>query len=299
MNIVFFGTPEFSIPSLDVLVNSRHRVSAVVTTPDRQQGRGLKTIPSPVKQFALQHKIPVLQPENFLDNSFLESLKQINADLFVVVAFKILPPEVYNLPKYGSFNLHGSILPKYRGAAPIQWALINGDSETGVTTFKLEEKVDTGNVYLIKKTTILPDENFGSLHNKLSIIGSEAVLETVDLIESGEYKLITQDNTLATRAPKITKELCELDWSASAKSNHNKVRALSPYPGAYFRNKGKNYKILKSGVSDYSDEIGKIIENNKEILICCNQGALIIKEIQPEGKKKMSAEEFLRGNTLL
>jgi methionyl-tRNA formyltransferase len=192
MKLVFMGTPEFALPSLEKLFNSRHKIAAVVTAPDKERGRGQKVSFTPVKEFALEKNIPLLQPEKLKDENFLEKLKEINADLFIVVAFRILPEDVFALPPKGSFNLHASLLPKYRGAAPIQWALINGEKETGVTTFALEKKVDTGNIFLQEKTEILSEDNFGSLHDRLSIIGSDVVLKTVDLIDSGDYSLKPQ-----------------------------------------------------------------------------------------------------------
>ena len=195
MNIIFMGTPDFSVPSLEILLNSRHNISAVVTAPDKQRGRGRKVSYTPVKDFALKNNVPVLQPEKLKDENFISDLKKINADIFVVVAFRILPPEVFTIPKFGSFNLHGSLLPKFRGAAPIQWAIMKGEKETGVTTFALEEKVDTGKIYLQEKIKINAQDDFGSLHDKMSIIGAKVVLDTVDLIEEQKFKLLQQDNS--------------------------------------------------------------------------------------------------------
>ncbi len=240
MNIIFMGTPDFSIPSLRTLIESKHNVLAVVTAPDKQRGRGRKVSFTSVKDFANNNNIPVLQPERLKNNSsFVDELKQFDADLYVVVAFRILPPDVFEIPKYGSFNLHASYLPKYRGAAPIQWALINGEAETGLTTFKLAEKVDTGNIYLQIRTDIKTDDNLETLHDKLSAEGSKVVLDTVNLIESGDYVLHEQDNTLATPAPKITKVAAKIDWNKSAYQIHNLIRGLSPIPGAFFEFEGK------------------------------------------------------------
>jgi len=212
MKIVFMGTPDFAIPSLKILIQNNHSIIAVVTTPDKERGRGQKVTFTAVKQFAIENNIPVYQPEKLKgNNEFVEQMKGLNPDLFVVVAFRILPKEVFEIPKYGSFNLHGSFLPKYRGAAPIQWALINGDTETGLTTFKLAEKVDTGNIYLQEKVTINSDDNFETLHDRMSLIGAEIVLQTVNLIESGNYELHQQNDSLASPAPKITKEICLID----------------------------------------------------------------------------------------
>ena len=235
MNIIFMGTPDFAIHSLQKLVESKHKITAVVTSPDKERGRGQKVSFTPVKEFALQNHIPVLQPEKLKQNPQLVSeLKKYNADLFVVVAFKILPKEVFNIPSKGSFNLHASLLPKYRGAAPIQWALINGETETGLTTFKLAEKVDTGNIYLQHKLEIFPEDNFDSLHDRMSELGAKLVLETVNLIESGNFELKQQNDSLASPAQKITKEICLIDWKKSAIEIHNLVRGLSPNPAAFF-----------------------------------------------------------------
>lgn len=296
MNIVFMGTPDFSIPSLKILLESEHKILAVVTQPDKERGRGQRVSFTPVKQFALSNDIPVIQPEKLKDPSFISNLKQFNADLFVVVAFRILPKEVFEIPKYGSFNLHGSYLPKFRGAAPIQWALINGETETGLTTFKLAEKVDTGNIYIQQRLEIYDNDNFETLHDRMSELGAKLVLETVNLIESGNYNLISQDDSLASPAPKITKEICLIDWNKNALEIHNLIRGLSPQPGAFFRLNGKVAKIFKSEVVKSSSLKPSEIEMVKsELIIGCGQDALRIIEIQLEGKKRMRTEEFLKG----
>ena len=229
-------------------MKNNHEILSVVTTPDKERGRGQKVTSTAVKQFAIEKNIPVLQPIKLKDDYFINKLKRLEPDLFVVVAFRILPKEVFEIPKYGSFNLHGSYLPKYRGAAPIQWALINGDTETGLTTFKLAEKVDTGNIYLQEKVKINPDDNFETLHDRMSLLGAELVLKTVQLIESGEYELYQQDNSLASPAPKITKEICLIDWNKSATEIHNLVRGLSPHPAAFFNYNKKVIKIYKTEI---------------------------------------------------
>ena len=304
MKIIFMGTPDFAIPSLQSLINSKHKVISVVTAPDKERGRGQKVSFTPVKEFALQNKIHVLQPEKLKSNPlFVDELKKYNTDLFVVVAFKILPKEVFTIPPKGSFNLHASLLPKYRGAAPIQWALINGETETGVTTFKLEEQVDTGNIYLQKKTIIKPEDNFESLHDKLSELGAEAVLQTVDMIvqkdsygEAGKFELNKQIDSLATPAPKITKEICQIDWNKSAVEVHNLVRGLSPHPAAFFIYDEKVIKIYETEVVNRSDlKPFQIVQTKNELIIGCGKNALRILELQQEGRKRMSAEEFLRG----
>ena len=223
-------------------------------------------------------------------------MKNLNPDLFVVVAFRILPKEVFEIPKFGSFNLHGSYLPKYRGAAPIQWALINGDTETGVTTFRLAEKVDTGNIYLQEKVKINPDDNFETLHDRMSLLGAELVLKTVQLIESGNYELIKQDDSLASPAPKITKEICLIDWNKPATEIYNLVRGLSPNPAAFFNFNNKVIKIYKTKiVQGYNLKPFEFHQTKTELIIGCGSDSLKIIDIQQEGKKRMGIEEYLRG----
>ena len=297
MKIVFMGTPDFAIPSLKILIENNHSILAVVTTPDKERGRGQKITFTAVKQFAVENNIPVYQPEKLKgNNEFVQQLKSLNPDLFVVVAFRILPKEVFEIPKYGSFNLHGSYLPKYRGAAPIQWALINGDKETGLTTFKLAEKVDTGNIYLQEKVKINSDDNFETLHDRMSVVGSELVLKTVQLIETGKYQLQQQNDSLASPAPKITKEICLIDWNKSAWEVHNLVRGLSPYPAAFFIHNNKMIKIYRTEiVKDLKLKPAEFYQTKTELIIGCGKEALRILEIQQEGKKHMGIEEFLRG----
>ena len=297
MNIVFMGTPDFAIPSLKILLESNHKVIAVVTQPDKERGRGQKVSFTAVKQFAVENKIPVYQPEKLKGNiEFVEQMKSLEPDLFVVVAFRILPKEIFEIPKHGSFNLHGSYLPKYRGAAPIQWALINGDTETGLTTFKLAEKVDTGNILLQEKVEINYDDNFETLHDRMSELGAKLVLDTVNLIESGNYELKKQDDSLASPAPKITKEICLIDWNKSAVEIHNLVRGLSPYPAAFFNYNNKVIKVYKTQiVYDVNLKPFGLHQTKTDLTIGCGKGALRILEIQQEGKRRMSIEEFLRG----
>ena len=297
MNIVFMGTPDFSLPSLKILLESKHKILAVVTQPDKQRGRGQKVSFTPVKQFAIENKLPVYQPEKLKANEeFVKQMKLLQPDLFVVVAFRILPKEVFEIPNFGSFNLHGSYLPKYRGAAPIQWALINGETETGLTTFKLAEKVDTGNVYLQEKVEIHSEDNFETLHDRMSQLGAKLVLDSVNLIESGNYKLMQQDDSLASPAPKISKEICLIDWNRSALEIYNLVRGLSPHPAAFFIYKGKVIKVYKSEVvTDTNLKPFQFHQTKTKLIIGCGKESLRILEIQQEGRKRMSAEEFLRG----
>ncbi|MBI1939108.1 MAG: methionyl-tRNA formyltransferase [Ignavibacteriales bacterium] len=303
------GTPDFAVPSLKILLESKHSVEAVVTAPDKERGRGRQVTFTPVKQFALEKNLKVFTPERLRDENFVNAMKEIQPDLFVVVAFRILPHEIFAIPKFGSFNLHGSLLPKYRGAAPIQWAIINGEIETGVTTFFLDEKVDTGNIILQEKMMIDEKDNLGTVHDKMMMLGAELVLKTVEQISDGTVKLSKQEDSLATPAPKITKEVCEIKWNKSAVEIHNLVRGLSPYPCAYFVLNGKHYKVFRTKIVTESMMVnvkfGSTINfqpttNNiqltpKEIFIKTGNGILQILELQPEGRKRMTAEEFLRG----
>ncbi len=294
------GTPEFAIPSLKTILDSKHEITLVVSAPDKERGRGRQVSYTPVKQFALDNNLEVLTPNSLKDEEFITRLKSIDADLFVVVAFRILPKEIYTIPKYGSFNLHGSLLPKYRGAAPIQWSLINGDKETGVTTFFLEDKVDTGSIIMQERIRIEDEDNLGSVYDKLMNLGADVVLKTIDAIESGDVVLLGQDEKLASPAPKITKEICRIDWNRPAEKIHNLIRGLSPYPCAFFDYNGINYKVYRSkyilNVDHKNVEPGKIINTKHEIFVQTSLGQIQILELQPEGRKRMIAEDFLRGN---
>jgi methionyl-tRNA formyltransferase len=297
MKLIFMGTPDFAVPSLLTLIGSSHQVLAIVTGADKERGRGQKVSFTPVKETAIRNKIPFLQPENLRDENFIKELKRFGADLFVIVAFRILPREVFTIPPKGSFNLHASLLPKYRGAAPIQWALINGEKETGVTTFALEDKVDTGKLYLQRRIEIDDDDDdFGTMHDKLSELGAQVVLETVDLIESGDYQLIEQNNSQATPAPKITPETGKIDWDKKAEDIHNLVRGLSPVPGAYFFYEEKKIKVFKTRVIKKKETTpGNFIVSKTNLLIECGEDQLEILDLQLEGKKRLNTEEFLRG----
>jgi len=289
------GTPDFAVPSLKALVESSHSVIAVVTGADKERGRGRKLTYTPVKEFALKNNIPVLQPEKLKDENFISRLKELNADLYVIVAFRILPVEVFTIPPKGAFNLHGSILPRYRGAAPIQWALINGDKETGVTTFMLEQKVDTGNMILQEKIAIEDEDDFGTLHDKMSLLGARVISKTVSLIDSGDIKLMKQDDSLASPAPKITKELMEINWNKPAEEIYNLIRGLSPYPGAYFKFEDKIIKIYQSEISKEIYSPGEFKQGKHSLVIGCGKDSLNIIELQQEGKKRLKIDEFLRG----
>lgn len=296
MKIVFFGTPDFAVPSLDILNKSEHKVVGVVTAPDKERGRGRKVSYTPIKEYALKNNLKCLQPEKMKDESFIESLKDFDADLFVIVAFRILPRSVFTIPKHGSFNLHGSLLPKYRGAAPIHWAIMNGDKKTGVTTFFLEDKVDTGNIIAQSEMPIEDDDNLGTVHDKMSLLGADLVLATINKIETGNFELQKQENELASPAPKISKELGEIDWDKSAEIIHNLIRGLSPFPCAYFIHNGLKYKIFKSKIND--DLIlnpGEIKETKNELFVGTAEKVIQIIELQSEGRKRMNADAFLRG----
>ncbi|WP_073570006.1 methionyl-tRNA formyltransferase [Algoriphagus zhangzhouensis] len=299
LKIIYMGTPEFAVPSLDKLVENGWNVVAVITAPDKPKGRGQKLIPSPVKEAALKHEIPVLQPTNLKSPEFLEELKSYQADLQIVVAFRMLPEVVWSMPPLGTFNLHASLLPNYRGAAPINWAIINGEKETGVTTFFLKHEIDTGSIIHQEKTPILPEESLGEVYEKLMNIGSELVVKTVEDIAKGEVNPLPQDESKALHhAPKIFKETCKIDWENSAESIHNLVRGLSPYPAAWTELEGKVCKIYQSKVfkTDLSSIPGKIYTDEKTYLrMGTSAGQLEILELQLEGKKRMKTEDFLRG----
>jgi methionyl-tRNA formyltransferase len=299
MKIVFFGTPDFAVPSLDILNKSNHEIIAVVTAADKERGRGRKVSSTAIKEYAVQNNLKCLQPESMKDEEFINSLAQLNADLFVIVAFKILPRSVFTLPKFGSFNLHGSLLPKYRGAAPIHWAIINGEKKTGVTTFFLDDKVDTGNMIFQAEMPIEDEDNLGTIHDKMSILGASLVLKTVDAIENENISLQFQDNSKATPAPKITKELGEIDWNKNAETIHNLIRGLSPFPATFFSYNNKIYKVFKSKIVDSKKlTVGEISQTKSEIFVGCADKTLQILELQLEGRKRMPTDEFLRGYSL-
>jgi methionyl-tRNA formyltransferase len=293
------GTPEFAVKSLQTLYNSRHEIAAVVTAVDKPRGRGQKVTPSPVKETALALNLPVLQPKNLKSRDFVNRLGEYQPDLNVVVAFRILPEVVFSLPRLGSVNLHGSLLPKYRGAAPINWAIINGETRTGVTTFLLDKKVDTGAVLLQREIEIIPDDNAGSVHDRLMEIGAELLLETVDGLAAGTIKPEAQQDTGATPAPRLSPEMAFIDWRKPAAKLFNFIRGLSPYPGAYSFLGDKKIMILKAEVIGLNnpDQAGKIIDASPRegITIACGSDALKIIELKPQGKRAMGSAEFVRG----
>jgi len=296
------GTPEFAVPSLTRLLNSKHQVIAVVTGTDKPIGRGQKMKPTPIKQTAQSFGISVLTPASLSDPDFIGGLRGLSSDLFVVVAFRILPPAVFTIPPKGTINLHASLLPKYRGAAPIHWAIINGEKKTGVTTFFIEEKVDAGEWILQQKVDIGDQENAGELHDKLSRVGADALLQTVDLIEQGRAPRVKQVGEV-TKAPKLSRELCRIKWTDDAQRINNLIRGLSPYPQAFSILNGEEIKICRSHVEidtvTKTGQPGEILGAMKDrILVCAADGVLAITELQPENRRRMTAAEYLLGHPL-
>lgn len=302
------GTPEFAVPSLDRLVDAGLKPAAVVTAPDRPKGRGQNVRPSAVKKAALRHGIkPILQPEAVKDPAFAEQVRALEPDVIVVVAFRILPPAVFEAARLGAFNLHGSLLPAYRGAAPINRAIMEGESETGVTTFFLKKEVDTGNVILRRAMKVGPDETAGEVHDRMMNIGADVVVDTTRLILSGEAEARPQDDSLATPAPKIFPEDCRIPWSEDAGRVHNHVRGLSPYPGAWTLHNDARIKIYRTRVTTGEDtgvasgepaRPGRIQDVTDTIRVACGRGAVEVLELQAEGRRRMQAAEFLNGYEL-
>jgi methionyl-tRNA formyltransferase len=298
---IFFGTPEFAAHILRDLFQNGEQIISVVTTPDKPQGRGMILHPSAVKEAAIELGIPVLTPQKHRDPDFLEKLRELNADIFVVVAYKILPKEVFTIPRLGAFNIHASLLPKYRGAAPINWAIIRGESETGITTFLLDEKVDTGKILLAKSLPICPDETAGELHDKLMILGAEIALDTLHGLASGTLHPTDQPSELAANAPKIFPKDCIVNFNEPREKVHNFIRGLSPYPGAVTELHDHRLKLLRSHItSDVPSNLApgqfQISHDLKRLFIGTFTKSLEILELQREGKRAMPAEEFLRGN---
>ncbi len=303
LRIIFMGTPDFAVTSLQRLLGAGYQVVAVVTAPDRPSGRGLQLTSSPVKKAAEAANLPVLQPEKLRDPDFLEQLASYKADLQVVVAFRMLPEVVWAMPTIGTFNLHGSLLPQYRGAAPINWAIINGDTETGVTTFFIEKEIDTGQMIFQDTEPIYPDDTAGTLHDRLMERGANLVLKTVRAIETGDYPRTPQPTTNDLKpAPKLSRETTEINWNQPVRQIRNFVRGLSPYPTAWTLINGKVFKIYEASIaneSPFAAEPGQAYTDNKKtILVRAADGWLRIDTLQAEGKRRMNAEEFLRGNKL-
>ncbi len=297
------GTPEFAVPSLQILVENGFDVVAVITAPDRSKGRGQKLATTPVKDYAVSQNIPVLQPTNLKSPAFLEELRSYEANLQIVVAFRMLPVAVWDMPEIGTFNLHGSLLPQYRGAAPINWAIINGEKETGVTTFFLKHEIDTGNIIFQETEPIEEDDNVGSIYGRLMEKGAQLVLKTVKAIEAGDYPQIPQDlNQEIKHAPKIFKETCEIDWNQSSDKVYDFIRGLSPYPAAWTHIGGRKFKIFaaeKTSFQSAGEKPGDFNTDNKTYLHVQTAGQpLAITQLQMDGKKRMDIESFLRGTKL-
>ena len=311
LRIVFLGTPEFAVCSLDKICKEGFNVVAVVTMPDKPAGRGHKMFQSPVKEYAVQHGLPVLQPVNLKDEAFVEELRSYDADIFVVIAFRMLPKVVWTMPPLGTFNLHASLLPDYRGAAPINWAVINGEKRTGVTTFFLKHEIDTGDIISQQAIDIADDENVGSVHDRLMTLGADLTLETLNSIIAGTLKTIPQDDLLngaePKPAPKIFKETCKLDFTKPVIEIYNKIRGLSPYPASYVdicddtTPEPRQLKIFKVVIADKSasKNPGEISIANDRLFIDAPDGTLEILELQIQGKKKMSASDFIHGAKLV
>lgn len=310
LRIVFMGTPDFAVPSLAALLDNKYQVVGVITAPDKPAGRGQQIQQSAVKKYALENELNILQPEKLKSPDFINELQNLNANLFIVVAFRMLPEIIWQMPTFGTFNLHASLLPQYRGAAPINWAVINGENETGVTTFFLQHEIDTGNIIFQEKIKIKADDNAGNVHDKLMHVGSSLVLKTVKAIEEDAVIQQTQssiESGILRHAPKIYKETCLIDWNKSVTEIHNLIRGLSPFPTAFTYIDGKVLKIFEArqfnneitetiDVESKNDLQISIITNNKTYLaIKCSDGFLELLTVQLEGKKRMSIEEFLRG----
>ena len=293
------GTPDFAVPSLQALYSTEHSVVGVVTGPDKPRGRGQTVVPTPMKIAGLSHGTPILQPEDLRSPGFAHDVRTLAPDLIVVVAFRILPPSVYTIPLLGSFNLHASLLPRYRGAAPINWAIINGDAETGVTTFFLEERVDTGSMILQESVPILRTDDAGSLHDSLAQLGARAVVETVRRIAQGNVHTMPQDPSLVSKAPKIFKDDCRIPWSRPARNVVDFIRGMSPFPGAWTMDGEKTLKIFRGAVvPGEPNEPGLIEILDGHLLVHCADGPCSILELQQEGRKRMGIAEFLRGNMM-
>lgn len=306
LKIVFLGTPDFAVESLRRIYEGGYNVVGVVTMPDKPAGRGHKLLQSPVKQYAVEHGLHLMQPINLKADEFVNELRGLGADLFIVIAFRMLPEIVWSMPRLGTFNLHASLLPKYRGAAPINWAVINGDKETGVTTFFLKHEIDTGDIIRQERIEIKPEDNVGIVHDKLMMLGADLTIDTIEHIIAGDLRPIPQEEFLQgadpTPAPKIFKETCRIDWTCKAIDVHNHVRGLSPYPAAWTEIEDStgtpiSAKIFETIVVEYKGEItpGKITIEGTRLMIDCIDARIEILSLQVAGKKRMSTADFLRG----
>ncbi len=307
MKIIFLGTPQFAVPSLDILVKNKYDIAAVITAPGKNAGRGLKIKQSAIKEYADEKGLLTFQPEKFSDTGFLNQIRTLNADLFIVVAFRMLPEVLWKMPPLGTFNLHGSLLPDYRGAAPINRAIMNGETETGVTTFFLKHEIDTGNIIFSEKIAIHPNETAGELHDRMMVTGAQLVLKTVKTIESQSVTTQPQEALADTgsnlkKAPKIFTADCQLNWELAAHQLHNQIRGLSPFPGAFTwlsAPDGKRIllKIHRTALTSRSDskQPGTIEAGEENIFIRCNDFYLELLEVQQEGKKRMTVKDFIKG----
>ncbi|GAB5520980.1 MAG: methionyl-tRNA formyltransferase [Rhodothermales bacterium] len=299
MRIVFMGTPDFAVPSLDALAANGYTPIAVATGPDKPRGRGRSLRPTPVKEAALRLGIDtILQPESVRDPAFAEAVAALEADLLVVVAFRILPPAVYEAARLGAFNLHGSLLPHYRGAAPINRAVMAGETETGVTTFFLQKQVDTGHIILKRTMPIGPNETATEVHDRMMHLGAEAVVETVRRIDAGTAVALPQDDTLATPAPKIFREHAEIDWTQPAQAVHNFIRGLAYYPAAWTTHDGTVLKLFRTALTEGEGQPGEVLDATDRLVVACGSGALSILEAQQPGKRRLPIGDFLRGYAL-
>ena len=310
LKIIYFGTPEFAASQLEAILDAGYDVAAVVTMPDKPAGRGRKIQYSEVKKTALEHNLPLLQPEKLKDPAFLEQLASYQANLFIVVAFRMLPAVVWQMPKFGTFNLHASLLPQYRGAAPINFAIINGETETGLTTFFLNEEIDKGAVIMREKVSIRPDETAGELHDELMLLGNKVVVETIKEIESGKTCAQPQDELADSPtlkpAPKITKEFCQVDWSQDCQTIYNHIRGLSPYPAAHTRLQSEQGETIDMKIFGSTIEccntglpVGSIVTDHKKFVkVAAKDGFIHLTVVQQAGKKSMTIDDFLRGTPL-
>lgn len=301
MNIVFMGTPDFAVPALEALYKSKHNIAGVFSQPDKPVGRKQVLTPPPVKAFAVQNGLSVYQPNSLKNDYSYELIKKLNPDIIIVAAYgKILPKNILDFPEYGCVNIHASLLPKYRGAAPIQWAVINGDKKTGITIMKMAEGLDTGDMILVDKTEIGENETSAELFDRLAEQGAVSLLKALDMLENGSVEFTSQDDALSTYAVKITKVLSPIDWSKSASEVHNLVRGLQTWPCASTIIDGKEFKIHKTVLSlKTGNKPGEIVDNKGVLTVCCGDGCCVdVLEIQPQGKKKMDIKSFFAGNKL-
>ncbi len=308
LKIVFFGTPDFAVESLRALVKGGYNIIGVVTMPDKPAGRGHRLFQSPVKQYAQSVGLKILQPVSLKDPQFVSELKSLGGDLFIVIAFRMLPEIVWQMPRLGTFNLHASLLPRYRGAAPINWAIINGDTQTGVTTFFLKHEIDTGDIIAREAIDITPEDNVGTIHDRLMILGAKLTIDTVGSIIAGTLTTTPQEllakGETPTPAPKIFRETCHIDWHQSSTQVHNLVRGLSPYPAAWCTmvadgHEPTDIKVFVTRIAnDISAQVGDVVIDGDKLFVGCNDGTVELLEVQPTGKRRMPVADFLRGARL-